>query len=172
MSNINWSEWTAIAEIISSVAILVTLIYLSIQTKQNTEATLASTRQTMITTDVDILHAVMENPTFYIKLQTDQELTPEEDTRLQSWLIMVIRTREYQWLQYKNGLLDKQSWETYLSGVRGNLSYPLSRSWWNKVAYNFFDHEFVDEVNKLLADVPVNQNYSSPFDQVSTLKKP
>ena len=165
--NINWTEWSAIAEVISSVAILITLIYLSIQTKQNTEATLASTRQTMITTDIEVLHAGMENPSFFIKMQTNQELTPEEDRRLLTWLIMLVRIREYQWLQYKNGLLDKQSWEAYLSGLRGNLSYRLSRTWWNNVANNLFDHDFVDEVNKLLAGVPVIQNYSSPFNQAS-----
>lgn len=170
--NINWSKWSAIAEIISSIAILVTLIYLSIQTKQNTEATLASTRQTMITNDIEILHSAMDDPSFFVKLQTNQELTPEEDRRLQSWLIMLVRTREYQWLQYKNGLLDKQSWEAYLSGLRGNLSYPLSRFWWNNLAYDFFDNEFVDEVNKYLTDVPVIKNYTSPFDQESALNKP
>jgi len=172
MSNTNWSKWSAIAEIISSIAILVTLIYLSIQTNQNTEATLASTRQTMITTDVDILHAGMDNPSIFIKMQTNQELTPEEEIQLQSWLVMLVRTREYQWLQYKNDLLDKQSWEAYLSGLKGNLSYRLSRTWWNKVAYDAFDHEFVGEVNKLLADVPIVQNYSSPFVQESAIKKP
>ena len=165
MNNINWSQWSAIAEVISSLAILVTLIYLSIQTKQNTEATLASTRQTMITNDIEILHASMENPSFYVKLRTNHELTDEEDVRLQSWLIMLVRTREYQWLQYKNGLLDKQSWMAYLSGLRGNLSYSLGRNWWNNSAHYLFDHEFVDEVNKFLADVPVNHNYSSPFNQ-------
>ena len=50
--NINWSKWSAIAEIISSVAILVTLIYLSIQTHQNLVATQTNTRQTMISNDV------------------------------------------------------------------------------------------------------------------------
>lgn len=171
MSNINWSKWSAIAEIISSIAILVTLIYLSIQTTQNIEASLASTRQTMITTDLEVLRAAMDNPSIFIKMSTNQELTPEDERRLQTWLVMLVRTREYQWLQYKNGLLDKQSWEAYLSGLRGNLSYQLSRSWWNNSAYNF-DHEFVDEVNKFLADVPIIQNYTSPFKKVTTLKKP
>ena len=173
MSNINWSKWSAIAEIISSIAILVTLIYLSIQTAQNTEASLASTRQTMISMDVEGLYAAMEYPSIFVKMQTNQEQTPAEEIQLTSWLIALVRTREYQWLQYRNGLLDKRSWEAYLSGLRGNLSHPQTRSWWNMAAANnLFDHEFVDEVNKLLADVPIIQNYTSPFKKVTTLKKP
>lgn len=38
MKNKTWSKWAAIAEIISSVAILITLAYLAIETRQNTDA--------------------------------------------------------------------------------------------------------------------------------------
>ena len=42
MKSLDWTKWSAIAEIFSSVAILVTLIYLAIQTQQNTAAILGS----------------------------------------------------------------------------------------------------------------------------------
>jgi len=170
--NINWSKWSAMAEIISSIAILVTLIYLSIQTQQNTAAIQANTRQTMITTDLEMLTAGMDHSSALVNMRKGEELSDEEKNRIVTWLIMLVRTREYQWFQYKNGLLDKQTWEAYLSGMGSNLSFPRTRWWWNHVAYDFFDHEFVDEVNKYLTDKPVIKNYSLNLDPIETSSKP
>ena len=161
--NINWSKWSAVAEIISSIAILVTLIYLSIQTQQNTAAIQANTRQTMITTDLEALKAGMDYPSALVHMRTSENISDEEKNRIVTWLIMLVRTREYQWFQYKNGLLDKQAWEAYLSGISENLSFPRTRKWWNHVANNYFDHEFVDEVNRYLANKPVTKNFSYGF---------
>jgi len=170
--NTNWSKWSAIAEIISSIAILVTLIYLSIQTQQNTAAIQANTRQTMITTDVETLKASMDYPHAFVQMRNTEALSEDEKNRIISWLIMLVRTREYQWFQYKNGLLDKQAWEAYLTGLSGNLSYPRTRGWWNQDAYDLFDHEFVDEVNKYLAGKPVIKDFSFHLDPIETSSKP
>lgn len=171
---INWSKWSAIAEIISSIAILVTLIYLSIQTHQNLVATQANTRQTMITTDVETLKAAMDYSSSLNKMQNNKELSEDDRDKIEDWLIMLVRTREYEWFQYKNGLLDKQAWEAYLTGITINLSYPRTRAWWDLVGHDYFDDEFADEVDKYLADLPVDQNFSTPFGQneASTSTKP
>ena len=164
--NINWSKWSAIAEIISSIAILVTLIYLSIQTHQNLVATQANTRQTMVNMDVETLKAAMGYQPALGKMSTSEELSGDDKGIIEDWLIMLVRTREYQWFQYKNGLLDKQAWEAYLTGLSVNLSWPRTRGWWKLVADQYFDHEFVDEVNKYLADIPVDKNYTDPLTRV------
>jgi len=39
MRNVDWSKYSAISQIVGSIAIVLTLIYLSIQTQQNTAAT-------------------------------------------------------------------------------------------------------------------------------------
>ena len=166
--NINWSKWSAIAEIVSSIAILVTLIYLSIQTQQNTAAIQANTRQTMITTDIETLKAGMDYPSALVQMRKSEELSDEEKNQIVSWLIMLVRTREYEWFQYKNGLLDKQTWEAYLSGIAANLSFPRTRGWWNHVANDYFDHEFVDEVNKYLADKPIVKDFSYHLEPIES----
>jgi len=162
--NINWSMWSAVAEVISSIAILVTLIYLSIQTRQNTAAIQANTRQTMVSNDLVVLNTAMDHPSVITKMMSNLELSDDEKHQLEGWLIMLVRTREYQWLQYKNGLLDKQAWEAYLSGLAVNLCYPHSHTWWTVVANDYFDREFVKEVDKYLKDNPIIENYTSPFD--------
>ena len=47
----NWTKASAMAEILSSIAILVTLIYLAIEIQQNTDATQAEIRQSTLESD-------------------------------------------------------------------------------------------------------------------------
>lgn len=164
--------WSAITEIISSFAILVTLIYLSIQTQQNTEAILASTRQTMVNNDIIVTNAGIDHPHVLTLLFGNQELSADEKHQIESWLIMLVRTREYQWFQYKNGLLDKQTWQAYLTGLSVNLSTPRNRGWWNVVANDYFDPGFVKEVNNYLKGFPVVPNYIDPLDRIKPAAKP
>ena len=47
----NWTKASAIAETLSSVAILITLVYLVVEIQQNAEATQAETRQAILDSD-------------------------------------------------------------------------------------------------------------------------
>ncbi len=51
----NWTKASAAAEILSSVAILATLVYLAIEIQQSAEATQANTRQAMFASDQQFL---------------------------------------------------------------------------------------------------------------------
>ena len=53
---------SAIAELISSVAVVVTLVYLAVHTQQNTTAIQASIRQAMLTDDRELFLSQIEFP--------------------------------------------------------------------------------------------------------------
>ena len=152
--NINWTKWSAIAEIISSFAILVTLVYLAVQTQQNTEAIQANSRQAVIEMDLQALNEVIADPDIWLDM-TKPNLTDREAARLQSWLITMWRTREHQWLQYQNGVLDEKTWKSYLGGLTSIFFYPRTRSFWNKISQTAFDKGFVQVVNDYLRTIPV-----------------
>lgn len=75
--------------------------------------------------------------------------------RLEAYLIAIVRTREHQWFQFRNGLLDRQTFEAYLSGLTANLQWPRARKWWEHVKYRYFDKEFVDEVSPHISSTPI-----------------
>ena len=52
----------AIAEIVSSIAIVVTLIYLSIQIQQTNSALLANSRQEIMTAEMGFISTIISNP--------------------------------------------------------------------------------------------------------------
>jgi hypothetical protein len=164
MKGVNWTKWSAISEVLSSVAIVATLIYLTIQTQQNAAAIQANSRQAIVETDLQILEGSMNHPEMWAA-RYKPELTLEEKVYLEGFLIALVRTREHQWLQYQNGVLDEQTWESYLKGLSGNLSWPRTRGWWEFAKHREFDDRFVDYIDQYLSKEPLETDTRHPFDR-------
>ncbi len=65
------------------------------------------------------------------------------------WLTSSLRSREYEWIQHKNGALDNASWEAFQKAIPLVLSSQLSRSWW-EATKRIYDVEFAGMVDELL----------------------
>ena len=159
MQKIDWTKWSAIAEILSAVAILVTLAYLAIQTRQNTTAIQASVRQAMLTDDWELIRAQIEFPILFLSRAGEVEMTDEELVRLNSYLVGFVRTQENRWLQYQNGVIDERTWSTYAAAIPSIFSSDFVRSWFrNRAARGEFDDDFVSMVSKVLAENPTQRS--------------
>ena len=146
---------SALAELVSAVAIVVTLAYLAIQTQQNTAATQASVRQAILESEMELVRQLVDYPIVFTGRSGDADLTDEELVQLHANLLVLVRTRENQWLQYQNGVIDEITWRTYQTAIPAVLSTEFMRSWWrNRTARGEFDEGFVTAVDKILNDNP------------------
>ena len=151
----NWTKVSAAAEILSSVAILATLVYLAIEIQQNAEATQANTRQAMLASDQQFLELQVESPELHL-LWYKPELSDEERIRLSYFLISHFRMRENNWFQHQNGILDDATWRSYRGSIPAVLSAPRTRVWWHDFGVErLFDAEFIAVVDDLIADAPL-----------------
>jgi hypothetical protein len=152
---IDWTKWSAIAEILGAVAILVTLLYLAIQTAQNTAAAQASTRQAILAEDRALLELRIQYPQLVI-LQGAKPgtLSDEQKVRLSSWLTIFVRNRENQFLQRRNEGIDEATLASYASVIVPILSYEITRAWWEQ-STGQFDPDFVLYIDELLSDAPI-----------------
>jgi hypothetical protein len=151
----NWTKASAAAEILSSIAILVTLVYLAIEIQQSAEATQANTRQAILASDQQFLELLIESPDLNL-LWYKTELSDEERIRLSYFLVTTVRMRESNWFQYQNGILDDATWLAYRGSLIVMLSAPQTRVWWQNFGLErIFDPEFISLVNELLANQPV-----------------
>lgn len=148
---------SAIAEIASSIAIFITLAYLAVQTAQNTAAIQASTRQSMLAEDRELLTLQFEFPEVREYMATEVgSRTDDERIRLSTWLVIFLRNRENQWLQRQNGVIDEDTWLTYSRAIGPVLSYEVTRPWWEeRVSRAEFDPGFVSYVNDVLSEMPI-----------------
>ena len=151
----NWNKASSVAEILSSVAILITLVYLVVEIQQNAEATQADTRQAMLASDQQFLELYVDSPELNL-LQYKEELSDDERIRLSFLLNTFVRMRENNWLQYRNGVLDDVTWRAYQLALVASLSAPQTRLWWQNFGVErIFDSDFISLVDELLANQPV-----------------
>ena len=144
----NWTKASATAEIVSSVAILVTLVFLVIQTQQNTAAIQASTRSLGTP---DLLLSQMENPAMWSAMH-NSDYTDEQKVYFSSWLVAFFSERETDWLNYQSGTLDDRSWRQKENSITQNFTTPMFRKWWNNFGAEVYDPEFVALVDAIMAE--------------------
>ena len=148
------SRLSAISEIASSLAILVTLGYLAVETTQNTRAIQATSRQATLARDVESLYLNVANPGFFLNF-VNKNMTDEEKTQLSSYLFAFTRLREANYLDWKSGAMDDATWQSYLSAITGPFTYDQPRKWWEHYRGAGFDPGFVELVDAVLANTPV-----------------
>jgi hypothetical protein len=118
----NWIAISTISELIGAIAVVVTLFYVAVQIRQNTNATRASTRQGLLDADLALISQFMQYAIDPHLISDEVELTPEDERRFTWMLVKAIRIREFAWHQYQSGNLDEESWESYMAPVPGLFS--------------------------------------------------
>jgi len=142
----------AVAEIVSSIAIVATLAYLAIQTQQNASATRASVRQGMVAEETQLLLAQLQFPFINAEFQETIDLTLEQKVQVQSWVTAFLRVRESHWLQFQAGVIDEATWQAYRLPIRIVLGTAVgSEQWELRRGRGEFDPGFVEDVDRLLA---------------------
>ena len=149
----NWTKWSSIAEIFSSIAILVTLVFLTIQIQQNNANLQAATRDSVANTDIDSLRGVVERPELWLTL-VKPNLTDAEAISLTAYLTSILRQGERSWFQYQSGALDEAAWSSYQIALFNTFSFTQSRKYWNAVVGEG-NSGFRDHLNTLLQDRPI-----------------
>jgi len=149
-----------LGEFIGAIVIVVTLIYLAMQVRQNTNALQAQSRQAVLSGAQAELFKLIENPDISINMSKAESLTTEEQVKLGHWFGAVMRLREFSWQQYQNGIIDDVQWSTELGIIQSVLSAHRSRTWWDSVGQNIFGAKFAAFVNDALRDQPISDDLS------------
>ena len=145
----NTSRLADISEIVSSIAILITLIFLTIQMQQNTQAIEATTRQAALDADTQFINQAINHPETVLGW-TRPELTDEEAVQQMMSLVLFFRNRENDFIQYRRGVMDEATWQRYISSITATFRYENNRNWWLNYGASAFDPDYVEEINRIL----------------------
>lgn len=142
------------SQLISSMAVLGTLIYLAIETRQNAAAERAATRLGVQNASITELHKVCDYPDIFLCMEKPEALTPGEAVRLNAWLAAVLRHMEYTWLQHKENVVEDDLWATERQVLRIVFNTARGRTWWQSVGRYSFGASFGEEVEAQMKDQP------------------
>jgi hypothetical protein len=156
-------------EAIGLIAIVASLIFLAVETRQNTNALFAASRQAVMGAALQELFLQFENPDIALSITKDGPLTPEEHIRLDTFLTSTLRAREFAWLQYKDDIVDQAQWDTEVAVIETVFDSQRNRDWWNNLGREYFGTGFVRFIDSVFSRQPATNemwgkaaNWSTP----------
>ena len=146
----NLEAGAALGEIIGAVAVVISVIYLAIQIrKQTEEARLAATRDLAFHSQENFQQLVQDAELLKIYRQgiADYDSLPDDDRlRLSIFFANLFRVAELQYLHGLRGKSDSVHFESMDIGLLEGLTFPGIRRWW-ELSHDMFDEGFQTHVN-------------------------
>ena len=145
-------QWAFVAQIISAVAVIASLIFVGFQLRQATSAIRATSSQAHSGLYTDLVRSIIDNAdfarTWSIGLADPKALKDEEWVRFVAYASALFRLYESSRVQWLNGRLDEEHWNTiehqaadfgHLPGLqhawqlRGHWFSPEFRKWFESL---------------------------------------
>ena len=107
------NQWALLAEIVSSVAVVVTLVLVLFELRDNTLAIQAANRQSLSARAEEHFLSRMTAPGFAQIMQKTldgERLSLQEAFIYRGWLGAILRITEEAYMQYEDGRLDDEYW--------------------------------------------------------------
>ncbi|MGB5245866.1 MAG: hypothetical protein WBM54_03710 [Woeseia sp.] len=151
-------EVGSVSELISSIAVLISLVYLAIQIRSNTDAARTSTYQAVVAEFSALNRTMASTPDLSIlyvnALEDFESLSPEEKARISQLFFTSFHNFENMYYQRRKNYLEDDVW---LGWKRLMLTYyarPGFQTWWQKRS-DVYSASFVDFLRTEKIDKPV-----------------
>lgn len=152
---INWEAIGAVGEILGATGVVATLLYLSIQTRNNTQATNAASAQAVSDKWIDVNVFITDHMGDLVA-PIDHESDPLQAAKTVSAYRVIFHQYQSIHIQNKNGLLDKQYFEAICREIPTRLKTEVlkgesNNNWslfWGEEKFNYTTdfRRFMDEM--------------------------
>jgi hypothetical protein len=124
----NWEAIGAIGEIAGALAVIVTLVYLSTQVRQNTRASRLAAVQAASENSSRFSELLAADPELseltWRGLREPESLGPEEARRFVAVLNVFMRREAVSFYLHKEGVMPDELWAARVGALRGTLNQP------------------------------------------------
>jgi hypothetical protein len=130
----NWDAIGAVGELVGASAVLVTLVYLAVQIRQNSKMMRANSKQSITDATQHLLFKMLDEPELSHKFINGGEFDSIEHTK--AWLLAraMFRGYEAQIYQHEVGLLDDTEWEELRKIILQTASLPGTQLLWPELS--------------------------------------
>jgi hypothetical protein len=132
----NWTAIGALGEILGAVGVIITLIYLARQIRQNTLATRLSASRSVATAAREWNAPLLQDAdlawTFQVGTEDPTQLDEKERARFTELCFSLLRMFEDIHYQYHNGALDPETWHGYEELYGAYAKAPGFKQYWEE----------------------------------------
>lgn len=137
----NWDGVAAMAELLGAVAVVISLIYLGRQVRQNTTAVRTGNATTvqsnfqalakLFYTDPEMTKVVLQ------AMESDQDLTAEQRLGAYAYFFDFLKTAELAHYHFRHGELDEELWTASMAFYKAYFTTPGFRAYWEERKASF-----------------------------------
>jgi hypothetical protein len=147
---VDWNAVSAIANVLAAISVILTVVYLAIQIRQNTHATHSQTYHLATSALAEMAGIIGSNKElariFRIGMLNPGELDEDESAQFGYLGISLFRRFENVFFQYKSGMIDEDFWNGHRDNILWFFHRPGMQFWWKdrKFAFSRSFREFLD----------------------------
>ena len=127
----SWDAIGAVAELAGAIGVIVTLVYLSTQVRQNTKATRVTSIQTAIETSAAFNEMLAENvelnDIFFRGLKEPDRLDVMQRRRFINTINSFMRRESLAFFMHAEGIIPDEQWDARVESLRGILNQAGTR---------------------------------------------
>jgi hypothetical protein len=148
------NKFRFIVEIISVLAIVISLVFLGLEVNQSNTLAKASIRQSLNETDMDVYEMRMDKEAItraYYKIDNDLLLDEYEEYMIIQFQTFNFRDFDNSFYQYRIGLFDENNWQAYRRIIKKLLEDKYVKIMLQN-SISDFSTEFQDELKSIMED--------------------
>jgi hypothetical protein len=146
----NWEAISTVGDVIGAAAVIVTLIYLAFQMRQNTRAIQGSTLDSVTQVQQNELRWASDISDVFSKaIENPSGLDSSEAWKMSEWLISALSARQNEFFQFERGHIDAEEWDASERIILVILSLPWARNWWKTLGQKVYHAGFTQVVDEL-----------------------
>jgi hypothetical protein len=140
-----------VGEFVGALAVVISLVYLAVQIRQNTRAVRSASHQTLVSSEQAIQASISDNPEvarIVVQANKDFDVLNEEDRmRFVMLAARFFSNFENVFYQYSRGLIDEDLWRPWLEGMRFFVHQPGVQRYWETFKFGFAEpfRELIDK---------------------------
>ena len=130
-----------IGELIGGIGVVISLVYLATQIRQNTRSSRTASYQAAVTSISDLTREIGAAPELARIIATGgselSTLAPNERLQFHFLGLSVVRNFENIHYQYMSGAIDEETWLGWAARIKSSLASPGAQEWWRGQAPAF-----------------------------------
>jgi len=163
------SDLASIGTLVSGLAVLASLVYLSLQIRQSAQNQRAAMNQGTVTRNIDVLMFLSQPHIHALTTRVsagDVDFTAEELDYLQTRVRATMLANQDTFLQHQAGLVDQITFDNSIAVTRFVLAQPVYRALW-RTSRGGYARDWADFIDKQIETIPLMK----PRDPVSQFKE-
>ena len=171
----NLESLASLGEIVGAIAVVVSLLYLAVQVRQNTRAQRLENASRILDRTASMQGALSRDPAMSVLfskgVSDPSKLTTQERIQFTWAMYEFFGALEFMFLAANENSIPEEIWQRWSSAAAWWLTFPGVQAWWNARPIPFAD-SFSSYIESLLDDNPIDAESTRRYQDFLANGKP